>query len=327
MEARIDGHGTISSHHDCQGSQADDAHATTGWWYIASNFDVFPLHYLRCHERFLVFVDPLYHFRNVMFSQSDLAIKKKLTVDVDDDRLHEDDPNLVMTRKDVEEAANQLARELTKTAHCSKRPANSGLEGFKILRRSIDTSRADRPAIDITFFSSGVERNLLFLIDTAENIEFEDLLKHGMKVTTLAIPGIGTGAANIAANIFCRSNLEKDFRMLISPDTLVDKKGEVSKSDAENWSNSIPLCDQFPESGQRFHATSIGCSCHGCEYTITTRQKSKERHTFTNCQCYGWLDWPAWRGDAIKKPAAPDRDHRRAAAAFETGVDLPPDLD
>ena len=189
---------------------------------VAPYFGLFPLHYARCHERYFLLIDPLFHFKHFLgHTEAQLVAfqeqKQSMTV-AEKDAVFEIDPGVVLKTEDVQRIAVQLKRELAHTAiKCyAKNPIlrQSGLDEYNFLQSSISMD-GPAPTIEIKFSSRGVPRTLLYVIAEAQHVNLPSLLK-GLQVSTLSTVGAGNAAIHAAINATSSCSPRKDFRLVTS---------------------------------------------------------------------------------------------------------------
>ena len=186
--------------------------------YVGAYFDVFPLHFLRCRERRVVFIDPLYGYRRFLTitNASGPALNAHFTsasTKAEDDWFEEvsDHP---LRKTDIDAVAEQLVLELGATATCGDRPTPSALDGYVFHGRTIDYGDQRRrrpPRIKINFASRGLNRTLLFVVARTDEIDFSgdnDVLS-SLRVSTLAYTGSSTNTlAPAVEKLLCPPGVE-----------------------------------------------------------------------------------------------------------------------
>ena len=150
---------------------------------VGAFFDMYPLHFLRGWERRAVFIDPLYHYRNIRHNlsfadESPHGLTNKAPL------------YTALPRDDVHDIAYQLARELNRTARCSKKPKDTALANYRFLGMAVDDSDLRQPRVELAWMGRGVRRSLLYIVGRTDEVDFGQVLG-GQPVGTLSMVSAG----------------------------------------------------------------------------------------------------------------------------------------
>ena len=240
--------------------------------YVGSDLDIFPMEFMRCSERRIVFVDPLIWMRNEDriiawrargAKPSDLPASFKQHGYSNDDGFFECPPSCDATPLAdgmVSAIASQLARGMTERClHRQHRLANASLSGFALHGKRVanmsqrEVYRGAQPAIHFDFESRGVRRKFAFYMVPAEDVDLRAVTE-GRPVTTLVYAGVAT-LHGIMRQI-CERGLHQQSLRLIS-----DTRAQMAW---EPGSEGAKYCADAFRMGSGLKPSPLPC---GCAYT------------------------------------------------------------
>ena len=241
--------------------------------YVGSDLDIFPMEFMRCSERRIVFVDPLIWMRNEDrilawkargAKPSNLPASFKQHGYSNDDGFYECPPSCdaaPLADGMVSAIASQLARGMTERClHRQRHLANASLSGFALHGKRVanlsqrEVYRGAQPAIHFDFESRGVRRTFAFYMAAAEDVDLHAVTE-GRPVTTLVYSGVAT-LHGILRQI-CERGLHKQSLRLISSDMRAHIAWEPGSEGAK-------YCVDAFRMGSDLKPSPLPC---GCAYT------------------------------------------------------------